>query len=119
MRVRVQGSNQQLTLSMDSDQFLAGPMASCLCAANRLCPPEQAVRDHLRPDVNAYDDDGVVTQAVEEACMLACDSATYDAASPQLQIAGIELEHEDVTWARQLLLGLHVHQGPSVPKNAA
>jgi hypothetical protein len=120
MQVHVNAPNTQLSLIMDVEDFLHGPVMSHLCSINNDCAPEQVVRDYLPPSVCLYDDDDEIAAAVEEACVLACNASPYGA-DPVMpfQVTGVDLEEGDIAWARQQLLGLHMVEPEEVPLDAA
>jgi hypothetical protein len=98
-------NGRTLTLSLDVEQFLLGPVMSHLAQMQNDCDPAEIIRDYLPPELDA-DDDEELMQAVEEACMLAVgvDHPHADTAVHYAVITDVVVEPTDLPYIRQHLL---------------
>lgn len=97
-----------LTLNLDVEQFLQGPVMSHLAALQNDVDPAEIIRDYLPPDVDDTDDEELV-QAVQEACMLAVgvDYPEGPATVHHATITDVTVEDTDLPFIRQHLLADH------------
>ncbi len=83
-------------IGMGVPDFLQGPVMTHLAALNNDCEPVEILRDYLPSDLDAMDDEGL-SQAIEEACVMALnvDTAPGDVIA-FLTVDRVKVEPEDL-----------------------
>ncbi len=109
MFVHVNAPHRSLIVIMAFPEFLQGPVMSHLCAVNNDCEPRQILLDYLPDHLAELDDTDALAQAVEEACVLACNNAPkHDGEAYEcLNVRTVKLEPEDLAYVRQQFLPNH------------